>query len=489
MPRKSKLSSPNIKRKKRFFLFLAICLGLSPLLVFELVLMASGWGKTQETTDPFIGLSGDQTLFELDEAQLRYRVRDDRLGYFRPASFVYPKPVNAFRVFVVGGSTVQGRPWENETAFPKWLEICVAANLPKRDVEVINCGGVSYASYRLSHIVEEVIEYEPDLLIVCTGHNEFLEDRTYSFEKNLSPSVVSIHSFLSNFRSYRFLRESTLKIRGTDRPKKDRLDSAVTTRLDFEKGLAKFTTESIHRDSVAEHFRFNISRMISIASKHEVPILMLAPPSNQKSCFPFKPSDAWTSESKSVFANQSLAQLEQISESESADFHYFFGQALLDAGRFEEAKMEFNLAIDCDVCPLRMSFTLRAIMRETTSDAEQRLAQRWISFLDLQKEFEAASKNNIIGDGMLVDHVHPTIAAHQLIAQIITKHLQNKKLIQQSLTWEIDIVDEFESVIQSLDFGYFRRAKDRLESVKQWSRGRAIQPLKEPVTETSENEK
>lgn len=466
---------------------MAICLGLSPLLIFEFVLLASGWGKTQETTDPFIGLSGDQTLFELEEAQSRYRVRDDRLGYFRPAFFAHPKPVNGFRVFVVGGSTVQGRPWENETAFPKWLEICIAANLPKREVEVINCGGVSYASYRLSHIVEEVVGYEPDLLIVCTGHNEFLEDRTYSFEKNLSPSVVSIHSLLSNFRTYRFFRESALKIRGTDRPKKDHLDSAVITRLDFEKGLAKFTTESIHRDSVAEHFRFNIARMISIAAKHEIPILMLAPPSNQKSCFPFKPNDDWTLESKSSFANKPLAQLEQISEKENADFHYFYGQALLDAGRFEEAKTEFDLAIDCDVCPLRMNSFLRAIMKETAKEALQRFEQSSISFLDLQLEFEAASKNNIIGDGMLVDHVHPTIAAHQLIAQIITKHLQKKKLIQQSLTWEIDIVDEFESVIQSLDFGYFKRAKDRLESVKQWSRGRAIQPLKEPVSKTSDS--
>ena len=347
MQNEPRLPERKSKRKTILFLILAIGMGFSPLLLTEFVLFVMAWEDTEEVSDPFIGLIGDQTLFELSADQTEYRIKNDRLGFFRPASFANPKPSKEYRVFVVGGSTVQGRPWENETAFPNWLEICLNANLPKRIAKVVNCGGVSYASYRISHIVEEVMEYEPDLLIVCTGHNEFLEDRTYSFEKNLSPSIVLIHSFLSNFRTYRFLRESALKMRETDRVTKDTLGSAVITRLDYEKGLAKFTTQSIDRDSVAEHFHFNITRMLSIAVDHEVPILLIAPPSNQKDCFPFKPNDAWTTESQSSFANQSLAQFQQMKSFESkADFHYFFGKALLDAGRFDDAKEEFDRAID-----------------------------------------------------------------------------------------------------------------------------------------------
>ena len=44
---------------------------------------------------------------------------------------------------------------------------------------MINCGGVSYASYRLGPILDEVLGYEPDLIMLYTGHNEFLEARTY----------------------------------------------------------------------------------------------------------------------------------------------------------------------------------------------------------------------------------------------------------------------------------------------------------------------
>ena len=27
--------------------------------------------------------------------------------------------------------------------------------------------------------MQELIRYEPDLFVICTGHNEFLEERTY----------------------------------------------------------------------------------------------------------------------------------------------------------------------------------------------------------------------------------------------------------------------------------------------------------------------
>ena len=55
---------------------------------------------------------------------------------------------------------------------------------PARSYQVINCGGVSYASYRLAPLVKEVLHYQPDLVILATGHNEFLEDRTYQALKS-----------------------------------------------------------------------------------------------------------------------------------------------------------------------------------------------------------------------------------------------------------------------------------------------------------------
>ena len=35
-------------------------------------------------------------------------------------------------------------------------------------------GGVSYASYRVAALMEELVRYEPDLFVIYSGHNEFL---------------------------------------------------------------------------------------------------------------------------------------------------------------------------------------------------------------------------------------------------------------------------------------------------------------------------
>src|SRR5262249_61251249 len=100
-----------------------------------------------------------------------------RLNHFRPDSFAAKKSPHEFRVFCLGGSTVQGEPFEIETAFTTWLELSLQAADPERKFDVINCGGVSYATYRLVPVLQEVAGHQPDLIIFFEGHNEFLEDR------------------------------------------------------------------------------------------------------------------------------------------------------------------------------------------------------------------------------------------------------------------------------------------------------------------------
>ena len=67
----------------------------------------------------------------------------------------------------------------DSTSFCGWLREFLPLTDEDTEWEVINAGGVSYASYRVASLMEELTTYEPDLFIVYTGHNEFLEERTY----------------------------------------------------------------------------------------------------------------------------------------------------------------------------------------------------------------------------------------------------------------------------------------------------------------------
>jgi len=99
---------------------------------------------------------------------------DAASGQYRPArtgassrSFAAHKPAGTFRVFVVGGS-IAGLYGEKE------LSAALSRLMPGRAVEVIGCGMSGYDSPRERLVIEEVLGYSPDMLVLMSGHNESL---------------------------------------------------------------------------------------------------------------------------------------------------------------------------------------------------------------------------------------------------------------------------------------------------------------------------
>ena len=173
------------RRRRLVFHALAVVVVLSPLVLGELLLRLCVPRRPARPDDPYVTFRRQEPLFILDGTATRYETATDRLTAFRPQSFAAEKSARTVRVFCLGGSTVQGRPYSVETSFTTWLRLNLEAAQPATDWEVINVGGISYASYRLVPILRELLTHQPDLFIVYTGHNEFLEDRTYRDVKDM----------------------------------------------------------------------------------------------------------------------------------------------------------------------------------------------------------------------------------------------------------------------------------------------------------------
>ena len=80
---------------------------------------------------------------------------------FNVQAFSARKKANTYRIFCLGGSTTFGRPYDDRTSFAGWLRAFLAAADPSRTWEVINAGGISYASYRVAALMDELSRYEP----------------------------------------------------------------------------------------------------------------------------------------------------------------------------------------------------------------------------------------------------------------------------------------------------------------------------------------
>ena len=225
--------------------------------------MGIGWEPPDSVADPYVGFTELRPLFKLDQSKTQFEIASNRFPLFCPDGFSAVKSKDEFRIFCVGGSTVQGRPFAIETSFPTWLELRLKAIDPSKDWNAINCGGVSYASYRLAPIVEEIVNYQPDLIVLYTGHNEFLEDRTYADVKTTSPWVARTHERMSSIRTYSFLR--SLVVRETDSSELEKLPANVEARLDFRNGLSQYKRDLQWKENIANHFEHNLRRMVKAA--------------------------------------------------------------------------------------------------------------------------------------------------------------------------------------------------------------------------------
>ncbi len=98
-------------------------------------------------------------------------------GHFIPRPpgdvFLKIKPSNGYRVFVLGGSTVAGWPYPDNVMFSRRLQELLANTFPDKTIEVISLGIAAVNSYTLLDFIDEVLEQQPDAILIYAGHNEF----------------------------------------------------------------------------------------------------------------------------------------------------------------------------------------------------------------------------------------------------------------------------------------------------------------------------
>ncbi|WP_437202595.1 GDSL-type esterase/lipase family protein [Planctomicrobium sp. SH664] len=459
-----------------------------PLLVLAIVeggLTLLGLGAPDPTIDPFVGFSSVQPLFELNPTGEAYQISPGRLRFFEPDQFAAVKPAGTFRVFCLGESTTQGNPYSPETAYPMWLKLALQVAEPDRPFEVVNCGGISYASYRLVPILRECLQYEPDLFIVCVGHNEFLEDRTYGHLQQVPEWAARSVRWLTSFRTTHVLCEAVAQL-GWQRCRVT-LTTDTDPMLDYRNGLAAFHRDDEWSRAVALHYEVNLQRMVELARQAAVPLVLMRPMSNLSACPPFKTEpDASISAADAVRGDELLEQARSVYQNDLSAaaellrtalqlrprdplLWYEFGHCLEALHDYPQARAAYLRARDLDVCPLRMTTPLEeALLRVVISEE--------IPYLDAHELLESQTDHGILGGYWLVDHVHPSFEGHQLIAVQLLQKMAEAGWVQPTPDWYARSQAAFRQHFQSLDRVYFHEGQRKLQLLKEWTKGNADGP-------------
>lgn len=126
------------------------------------------------------------------------------------------KAPGTLRVFCLGGSASAGWPHPPEEIYSAYLERALREAYPDRRVEVFNVSAHAYAAYRVRLIFDQVVDLEPDALVLYSGNNEFLEKRSYLRRWPALERMASAANRLVLFRLLRrgvaavFLPDNTL---------------------------------------------------------------------------------------------------------------------------------------------------------------------------------------------------------------------------------------------------------------------------------------
>ncbi len=447
-------------------LFVALTLvGFFALL--ETALAVAGIEPVLHNKDPFVGFSSNIPLFveEQDPGGETYLVTaPNKSEWFNLQRFPRDKPPDTLRVFSVGGSTTYGRPYTDMASFSGWLRELLPAADSSRRWEVVNAGGISYASYRVAALMEELARYDPDLFLIYTGHNEFLERRTYGSMLDAPKALTAAGGFLSRTRIYAAGEKLLASVSNSDSVPPENsatLEPEVDTILDHSIGPTGYTRDEDLREKTLTHFRFNLSRMIDIARSAGAQVVLITPAANLKDCSPFKSEhrggltegeiqrfEKLTAEATAARSGgrleEALAALDQAQSIDDryAALHYQKGRVLYEMERYGEAKAAFERALDEDVCPLRALQPMQQIVREVA-------AEQNVPLLDFAAIIEDASENKIPGKQYFLDHVHMNVEGYRLLALRLLDTLDQQGIANLSADWNEARIAEVTQAVES----------------------------------------
>ena len=293
-----------------------------------------------------------------------------------------PKRSGVFRILTLGGSTVQGVP-DGDLGFVTQLAAGLSDLAGDRPVEILNWARSGAPSSEVLALLEASADVEPDLVIVLTGHNEFLAAR----------AAGGLRGLLQRLRDDSQLVRALV---GTSDPTPERYADLV------------LTVDATQRAEVSEAFYSNLAEIVAIAASRGVPLFLCTAPANLADWPP---------------AHRQLAPAPpQQPDPLAALAHYREGEVLRRQGRSGEAREQFGLALDLDPVPRR---AFRAF-----NDALRAQADRdGVYVIDVVERFDAQARQGLVGFELVCDNCHPTPLGNALIAHEIAATMARAGLL------------------------------------------------------------
>lgn len=389
----------NLSRKKSLiFKIGAILFSIVLLILFEIILRLVGYGNSY---DLFIEDKTDTSNWVLNpEVSKKYFSNGSSATTGIPKPFKKVKKPNTFRIFVLGASTGIGYPYRYNGAFHHWLEYGLNRTFPDQNIEVVNVSLTAINSYTLLDFTKQIVHYEPNAVLIYAGHNEYYGALGVASTSSFGKKPWMVNSFLK----LRTLRITQLISNGLSAVKSDEKKQMVEKETLMKKMVQdqKIPFNSDLYQLGVKQFETNLNAILDILEKNKVPCFVGTLVSNIKDVKPFIS--------------------EKDSTHKSAQYYFDLAKQQVSQKQFKAAKLNFINAKEQDLLRFRAPESMNEIIRNAVEKHSN------AKLVDSQTMFENFTEEGIIGNELLLEHVHPNIKGYALIGFAFYEKLSNSKI-------------------------------------------------------------
>ncbi len=301
---------------------------------------------------------------------------------------IHKKP-GTFRVFVLGESSAEGFPFSPMGSFARYIRRRLELVYPNTPIEVINLGMTAINSYTLLDLLPGVLKQKPDLILIYTGHNEYYGALGVGSVESFGSSrtLIRLILYLNRFKTTQLVRNAIHWVMSLFSSKNNAEAGTIMSRIVKDKYIllnSKGFNEGI------QQFKENMTDILKMIKDKGVPVIIGRQVSNLKDQKPFisVPTPGY----------------------QTADQVYDEAESALKNNNFKMADSLFLLAKDLDAlrfrAPEKINTTIDNLGKEFN-----------VPVVPIDSIFDFASPDGIVGNNLIVDHLHPNIKGYELMGK------------------------------------------------------------------------
>ena len=316
--------------------------------------------------------------------------------------FLKEKPVNGYRLFILGESSVQGFPYDANLAFSRILQRRLKDVFPNHKIEVVNLGMTAINSYTLLDFTDELLKQKPDAVLIYTGHNEYYGALGVASMENgeIAVWLKKLHLYFIHFRTYQLLRNVIGGFFKLIHPPNQNEAKETLMQQMVGKNIIPYNSE-MYNEGLSQ-FRDNMSRLFTKLKKAKVAVIISDLVSNIKDLPPF----------------YSL----KYEDNPPADSIYSMAKRFEADSLFGIAKENYVRAKDLDAIRFRAPESINKIISDLADSFN-------LYHISLKSLFEKNSPGGLIGNNLMAEHLHANIDGHFLMAEGFFNGLREYKMI------------------------------------------------------------